>query len=146
MVSLTPLVNSPLLSLSTQVSEQLAVYQSTLKGKSKQLKAMASELNMYQGSDLHSLSSLPSSSPHSPPLFLTSLFFSPFSSSPHFPPYPHLPSLVTPSLLSTAVRYNIQFLQILDPVLSTIPFLWLITANKLLSPPLVVYFHPSLCT
>ena len=34
----------------SQVSEQLAVYQSTLKGKSKQLKAMASELNMYQGS------------------------------------------------------------------------------------------------
>jgi hypothetical protein len=43
-----PLFSSPL--LSSQVSEQLAVYQSTLKGKSKQLKAMASELNMYQGS------------------------------------------------------------------------------------------------
>lgn len=51
------ILNSPLLSIYlynalnciTQVSEQLSVHQSALRAKNKQLKALAGELNMYQG-------------------------------------------------------------------------------------------------
>ena len=49
--------SSPSPSSPLKVSEQLAAYQLSLRGKSKQLKAMASEVNMYQGTYVLNFSS-----------------------------------------------------------------------------------------